>query len=83
MGDNIPPIPHRSVTQGNPIEKCMEKMLSRDVRHLFIRDKGTSEIIGIISARDIVSCAREKSLAQISHLEKLIETRKNPRENFD
>jgi hypothetical protein len=40
-----------SVTRGNPIDKCMEKMLAREIRHLLVREKETNEIVGMISVK--------------------------------
>jgi hypothetical protein len=40
-----------SVTRANPIDKCMEKMIAREIRHLLVREKETSEIIGMISVK--------------------------------
>mmetsp|Transcript_21526 Transcript_21526/g.42962 ORF Transcript_21526/g.42962 Transcript_21526/m.42962 type:complete len:208 (-) Transcript_21526:84-707(-) len=65
-----------TVTAGNPIDRCMEKMLGRDVRHLLIRDKKyggpDTNIIGIISIKDIVKCSHEKTKAQMNRLEDLV-----------
>lgn len=63
-----------SVTRGNPIDKCMEKMLAREIRHLLIREKETSEIVGMISVKDIVKCAHQKHKAQLNRLEDIIVT---------
>lgn len=53
----------------------MEKMLGRDVRHLLIRDKkdGT-DVVGMISIKDIVKCSHEKAKAQMNRLEDLVLT---------
>jgi signal-transduction protein with cAMP-binding, CBS, and nucleotidyltransferase domain len=61
-----------SVTRGNPIDKCMEKMLAREIRHLMVREKETSEIVGMISIKDIVKCAHLKHKAQLDRLEDII-----------
>ncbi|GMI40761.1 hypothetical protein TrCOL_g10117 [Triparma columacea] len=63
-----------SVSQGNPIERCMEKLLGRDVRHLLIREEKShkSPIVGMISVKDIVKCAHEKSKAQMNRMEEII-----------
>jgi CBS domain-containing protein len=63
-----------TVTTGNPIDKCMEKMLMRNIRHLLIRKKETGEIVGMISVKDIVKCAHEKHLATVAALEGVITT---------
>ena len=62
-----------SVSQGNPIERCMEKLLGRDVRHLLIREEKShkSPIVGMISVKDIVKCAHEKSKAQMNRMEEV------------
>ncbi|GMI15361.1 hypothetical protein TrVE_jg2729 [Triparma verrucosa] len=66
-----------TVSPQNPIERCMEKMLGRDVRHLLVRDGKESEnIIGLISVKDIVKCTHEKTKAQMNRLEDII-TMKN------
>ena len=62
-----------TVTAGNPIDRCMEKMLGRDVRHLLIRDKSDgTNIVGMISIKDIVKCSHEKAKAQMNRLEDLV-----------
>ena len=33
-----------SLTLDNPIDKCMRKMLDRNVRHLLIREKETGQL---------------------------------------
>jgi CBS domain-containing protein len=58
-----------SVTLDNPIEKCMEKMLARDIRHLLVRQKETGKIVGMISIKDIVKCAVNRHKAVVSRLE--------------
>jgi len=41
-----------TVTAANPIERCMEKLLGRDVRHLLIREKDDpTNITGMISIK--------------------------------
>ena len=57
-----------SVTLDNPIDACMRKMLRCNVRHLLIREKDTSAIVGMISVKDIVKCALAKSDAMIDRL---------------
>ena len=57
-----------SVTLDNPIDACMRKMLRCNVRHLLIREKDTSSIVGLISVKDIVKCALAKSDAMIDRL---------------
>ena len=63
-----------SVTRGNPIDKCMEKMLAREIRHLLVREQETSEIVGMISVKDIVKCTHQKHKAQLNRLEDIIVT---------
>ena len=62
-----------SVSQGNPIERCMEKLLGRDVRHLLIREDVApkSPIVGMISVKDIVKCAHEKGKAKLNRMEEV------------
>ena len=57
-----------SVTLDNPIDACMRKMLRCNVRHLLIREKDTSAMVGMISVKDIVKCALAKSDAMIDRL---------------
>lgn len=63
-----------TVTRGNPIDRCMEKMLARGVRHLFVRRKEDDVIVGLLSVKDIVKCAHEKHLATVNRLEGVIQT---------
>mmetsp|Transcript_4649 Transcript_4649/g.7938 ORF Transcript_4649/g.7938 Transcript_4649/m.7938 type:complete len:179 (-) Transcript_4649:147-683(-) len=63
-----------TVTRGNPIDRCMEKMLARDIRHLLVRRKEDDVIVGMISVKDVVKCAHMKSMAKVDHLEKVIQT---------
>mmetsp|Transcript_35166 Transcript_35166/g.60690 ORF Transcript_35166/g.60690 Transcript_35166/m.60690 type:complete len:111 (+) Transcript_35166:493-825(+) len=54
--------------------RCMEKMLAADVRHLLVRAEKPqdSEIVGMISVKDIVKCNLAKSNAQKDRLESII-----------
>ena len=52
----------------------MEKMLARDIRHLFLRQKEDDVIVGLISVKDVVKCAHMKSMAKLDHLETIIQT---------
>ena len=63
-----------TVSRGNPIDLCMEKMLARDMRHLLVRDAKAydSEIVGLISVKDIVACAHAKAKAKINRLEDVL-----------
>jgi signal-transduction protein with cAMP-binding, CBS, and nucleotidyltransferase domain len=63
-----------TVTRGNPIDRCMEKMLARDIRHLLVRREEDDVVIGMISIKDVVKCAHMKSLAKYDHLERVIQT---------
>jgi len=47
-----------SVSVGNPIDKCMRKMLDSNVRHLLVREKKdkSAPFVGLISVKDIVKC---------------------------
>ena len=63
-----------TVTRGNPIDQCMEKMLARDIRHLLVRRKEDNAIVGMISIKDVVKCAHMKSLAKVNQLETVIQT---------
>jgi len=62
-----------SVTLDNPIDKCMNKMIASNVRHLFVRENGsrhqeTSKFVGMISVKDIVKCSIEKHNAVVNKL---------------
>lgn len=63
-----------SVTLDNPIDKCMRKMLDRNVRHLLIREKETATMVGMISVKDIVKCALAKQDAIIGRLTSMVAT---------
>ena len=61
-----------TVTRGNPIDRCMEKMLARGTRHLLVRRKEDDVIVGMISVKDIVKCAHMKHKAQLNRLEDIV-----------
>ena len=61
-----------SVTKENPIDQCMRKMIDRNVRHLLVREKDTSKMIGMISVKDIVKCTIAKHDAQIKRLTEMV-----------
>merc|ERR1711991_92272 len=61
-----------SVTLDNPIDRCMRKMLDRNVRHLLVREKDTGEIVGMISVKDIVKCAIAKQDAVVDKLTEMV-----------
>jgi predicted transcriptional regulator len=63
-----------SVTLDNPIDKCMRKMLDRNVRHLLIREKESGRMVGMISVKDIVKCALAKQDAIIGRLSSMVVT---------
>ena len=63
-----------TVTRGNPIDRCMEKMLARGVRHLLVRRKEDDVIVGMLSVKDIVKCAHLKHKAKLERLETVIQT---------
>jgi CBS domain-containing protein len=68
-GDNL-----ISVSRGNPIDLCMEKMMRSDVRHLLVRNaKDDATIIGMISIKDIVKCTMAKNKAQLNRLESIVQ----------
>lgn len=56
------------MTLDNPIDACMRKMIRSNVRHLLIREEGTSTIVGMISVKDIVKCTIAKTDAMINRL---------------
>jgi signal-transduction protein with cAMP-binding, CBS, and nucleotidyltransferase domain len=61
-----------SVTLDNPIDACMAKMLNRNVRHLLIREKGSGNMVGMISVKDIVKCAIAKQDAVVDRLTEMV-----------
>eukprot|EP00617_Octactis_speculum_P027514 CAMPEP_0185771898 /NCGR_PEP_ID=MMETSP1174-20130828/65775_1 /TAXON_ID=35687 /ORGANISM="Dictyocha speculum, Strain CCMP1381" /LENGTH=218 /DNA_ID=CAMNT_0028457917 /DNA_START=103 /DNA_END=759 /DNA_ORIENTATION=+ len=61
-----------SVTKQHPIDVCMEKILSHNIRHLLIREEETGSITGMISVKDVVKCANEKQKAKLNHLEHVL-----------
>ncbi len=61
-----------TVTKFNPIDRCMEKMLAREVRHLLVRRKEDGVIVGMLSIKDIVKCAHLKHKAKLARLEDII-----------
>lgn len=63
-----------SVTLDNPIDKCMRKMLDRNVRHLLVREKETARMVGMISVKDIVKCSLAKQDAIIGRLSSMVVT---------
>jgi len=68
-GDNL-----ISVSRGNPIDMCMDKMLRSDVRHLLVRNaKDDPSIVGMISIKDIVKCNQAKSQAMVNRLEEIVQ----------
>jgi len=63
-----------TVSRGNPIDRCMEKMIDNNCRHLLVRDEKAhdSEIVGMISVKDIVKCTLMKHKAQIQHMKDIV-----------
>ena len=61
-----------SVSIGNPIDKCMTKMLDSNVRHLLVREKVTDIFIGMISIKDVVKCNIAKQDAVVGKLSGMI-----------
>lgn len=57
-----------TVTIGNPIDRCMRKMLNSNTRHLLVREQDTGIIVGMISIKDIVKCSLSKHDAIVSNL---------------
>jgi len=63
------------VKLGDPIDRCMEKMLGRDIRHLLITEDADSEnVIGMISIKDVVKCTLARSEAMVDRLEMIVQT---------
>lgn len=44
-----------TVTEDEPVDDCMKKLLARDCRHLLVRDK-TGDITGLVSIKDLCKC---------------------------
>lgn len=61
-----------SVTLDNPIDKCMEKLLARDCRHLLIREKDSGNMVGLISIKDVVKCALAKHNAVVNRMTEFV-----------
>ena len=63
-----------TVSRGNPIDRCMEKMIDNNCRHLLVREEKAhdSEIVGMISVKDIVKCTLMKHNAQIQHMKDIV-----------
>jgi len=63
------------VKLGDPIDRCMEKMLGRDIRHLLItEDTDSSQVIGMISIKDVVKCSLARSEAKMERLAMIVQT---------
>jgi CBS domain-containing protein len=50
------------------LEKCMNKMLFKDIRHLLIMDEKNEEFIGMMSIRDLVKELMKKDKETITRL---------------
>ncbi len=48
-----------TVSEDEPVDDCMKKLLSRDCRHLLIKDKN-GEITGLFSIKDLCKCVIAK-----------------------
>lgn len=57
-----------SVTLGNPIDKCMKKLLNSNTRHLLVQEADTGSFVGMISIKDVVKCNLYKHEAMINKL---------------
>ncbi len=58
------------VTPDDPLEKCMEIMNEKRVRHLPVLDRG--RLAGLVSIRDVVNIIISEREATIKHLEDYI-----------
>lgn len=58
------------------IDKCMSKMLGRDIRHLLVMEdeKDGDRIVGMISMKDVVKCTLAKANAKVDRLEVIVQT---------
>lgn len=63
-----------SVTLDNPVDKCMKKMLSRDIRHLLIREKETGKFVGMLSIKDLIKCVVAKHEAVVNRYQDIVFT---------
>jgi signal-transduction protein with cAMP-binding, CBS, and nucleotidyltransferase domain len=66
------------VRMNDNIDKCMEKMLGRDIRHLLVMenkaDGSDGSIVGMISIKDVVKCTLAKANAKVDRLEVIVQT---------
>ncbi len=63
-----------NVRLNDPIERCMQKMLARDIRHLLIMEDNSDTVVGMISIKDVVKCTLAKSDATVERLEVIAQT---------
>ena len=53
------------------VDACMDKMLSRSIRHLPLVDKANGKVVGLLSIKDIIKVLVEEKDAEIKQLSKL------------
>ena len=53
------------------VDACMDKMLSRSIRHLPLVDKASGKVVGLLSIKDIIKVLVEEKDAEIKQLSKL------------
>jgi len=53
------------------VETCMDKMLSRSIRHLPLVDKASGKVVGLLSIKDIIKVLVEEKDAEIKQLSKI------------
>jgi len=58
------------------IDKCMTKMLGRDIRHLLVceNEADGDRVVGMISIKDVVKCTLAKASAKVERLEVIVQT---------
>lgn len=62
-----------SVSMGNPIHRCMTKMIHSNLRHLFVRESETGLFVGIISIKDVIKCDLDRHEAVVEKLKSLLQ----------
>ena len=53
------------------VDSCMEKMLSRSIRHLPLVEKESGKVVGLLSIKDIIKVLVEEKEKEIRELSKL------------
>jgi len=56
-----------TVTEDEPVDDCMKKLLARDCRHLLVRDR-SGDITGLFSIKDLCKCVVAKHTEVVERL---------------